>query len=241
MKIFVVNLKKNTERLKLIARRLASLGIQFERFEAVYGRDVSSDEKRRNSSRFWWWAIKGYPMRDGEYGCAMSHLLIYRRILEDGLPYACVLEDDANPREALPSVLSYVAQRIEKDKSQVYLISNHREDASRGSCFHVSRVLQGACTDGYIITAKAAQKILEKNLPIKCPSDTWGLWVAKKWIELYQVYPEGVNQEWTKEGYVSDVTAEGDVVTRFSEMSHIKKVIWKLSRLIGKFMTYLLR
>ena len=76
--------------------------------------------------------------------------------------------------------------------------------------------------------------MLEKNFPIKCPSDTWSFWRQKGWIELYQVYPEGVNQEWdTTEGYTSDVTAVGDIVVDVRKMGAVGKVWWKAKRLFG--------
>lgn len=241
MKTFVVNLEKNKERLLTISRRLDALGIDFERINAIYGREVHQREKLRNSSAFWWWAIKGYPMRDGEYGCAMSHLLIYKRMIEDGTPYACILEDDAIPRSVLPRLLTYLEKNIDSNRAQVYLISNHRGDKGVEGGFNSVRVEDGSCTDGYVITVKAAKKILEKNFPIRCPSDTWGLWAKKRWIELYQAYPEGVNQEWRNEGYTSDVTTSGDIVVRFSDLSFTKKIFWKTSRIIGWFFTCIMK
>lgn len=233
MRVFVINLKKNKERLALIDQRLRDLGVAYGRIEAVYGRDVPPAEKHRNSSRFWWWCIKGYPMRDGEYGCAMSHLNVYRRMVEENVPTACVLEDDAVPRDELPQLLDWLEDHIDAGRPQVVLISNHRDtDPSRE--LGLNSVMSGSFTDGYVITLPAAKKILAKNLPIKCPSDTWTFWRQKWRIELYQAYPEGVNQEWdTTKGYASDVTAAGDVVIDVRKMRAIGRIWWKIKRFIG--------
>lgn len=232
MKVFVINLKKNHERMALIDSRLRGLGVAYERLEAVYGREISQEEKRMNSSRFWWWCIKGYPMRDGEYGCAMSHLNFYRRMIQDDLQVACVLEDDANPRTCLPDVLQKLETSVDVGRPQVVLLSNHRAE-NVGGDFSMKRVRTGSFTDGYVITLPAAKKLLEKNYPIKCPSDTWTFWQKRGWLELYQVYPECVNQEWTREGYVSDVTTESDRVVdvrRFGVFGHLT---WQVKRFIG--------
>lgn len=233
MKIFVINLAKNIERMQLIDARLCALSVDYERVDAVYGREVSVEERRQNSSPFLWWCIKGYPMRDGEYGCAMSHLNVYRRMIQDNLPIVCVLEDDAVPREALPKLLNWLETQMDFNRPQVALISNHREGKAETD-FLLKRVTVGSYTEGYVITLPAAKKILEKNLPIKCPSDTWTFWQQKGWIELYQAYPEGVNQEWnTTVGYTSDVTAAGDSVIDVRQMNFVQKILWRIKRIVG--------
>lgn len=107
MKVFVINLKKNHERMKVIDSRLRGLDIVCERLEAVCGREVSIDERRVKPGRFWR-CIKGYPVRDGEYGCAMSYLNFSRRMIQDDPSVACVLEDDANPLIIHSRVVRYL-------------------------------------------------------------------------------------------------------------------------------------
>ena len=142
-------------------------------------------------------------------------------------------------RAILPQLLVWLEDHIDVNRPQVALISNHRDKDSSQE-FRLNSVLSGSYTDGYVITLPAAKKILEKNFPIKCPSDTWTFWRQKGWIELYQAYPEGVNQEWnTTEGYVSDVTAAGDVVVDVWKMSVIQRLSWKLKRGIGRLVCYL--
>lgn len=233
MKVYVINLAKNVKRLELIDKRLKELSVGYERIEAVYGKTVPVVERRANSSRFWWWCIKGYPMRDGEYGCAMSHLNVYRKMIAENEHMACVLEDDAIPRTVLPQLLGWLEKNVDSTRPQVALISNHREKNPQGE-FELKPVNSGSFTDGYVITLPAAKRLLEKNAPIKCPSDTWTFWRQKGWIELYQTYPEGVNQEWdTTEGYASDVTAAGDVVIDVRKMGAVGRICWKIKRFIG--------
>lgn len=239
MKVFVINLVKNVQRMALIDKRLASLDVGYERIEAVYGKEIPLKVRRRNVSLFWWWCIKGYPMRDGEYGCAMSHLNVYRRMVAENIPVACILEDDAIPRDALPKLLDWLSNHMDLERPQVALISNHRDQVV-STDYLLQRVSTGSFTDGYVITLPAAKKILEKNFPIICPSDTWTFWRQKGWIELYQAYPEGVNQEWdTTEGYSSDVTASGDFVLDVRKMSAASRVLWKVKRAIGMTICHL--
>lgn len=53
MKVFVINLKKNHEHMKLIDSRLRGLDIVYERLEAVYVRGGAIVEKRVKSGRLW--------------------------------------------------------------------------------------------------------------------------------------------------------------------------------------------
>ena len=73
MKCFVINLKKNADRMNKVASRLRALNIEFERIEAVYGKELSLEEKRASVNSFRWWCTKGYKIRDGEIGCTCSH------------------------------------------------------------------------------------------------------------------------------------------------------------------------
>ena len=98
-------------------------------------------------------------MRDGEYGCAMSHLSIYKRMMDEQLDIACVLEDDAKPRECLPRLIGYLDSVMDVGKPQVALVSNNR-DKDVGGEFRLQAVETGACTDGYVITLPAARKTL---------------------------------------------------------------------------------
>ena len=238
MNVFVINLDKNADRLTKIDSRLKQIGVVYQRMSAVYGKEVPSSEKRKNSSRFWWWCIKGYPMRDGEYGCAISHLNAYRQMIARNLEIACILEDDAKPRPCLPRLLEYLDSTMDSSKPQVALISNHR-DSEAPDVFAFRPIKSGAFADGYVITLPAARNILKANLPIKCPSDTWTFWQRKGWIELYQAYPEGVNQEWETVGYVSDVTVKGEYVINVNTMTMLSRVVWRIKRFVGLAIAYM--
>lgn len=238
MKVIVINLKKNMQRMERLDRGLAKLGVGYERIEAILGREVPAKEKEMNTSKFWWWCINGCPIRDGQYGCAMSHLLAYKRMVAENIKVACVLEDDAVPRACLPKLLDQLERWVDISKAQIILISNHRdkEEVKSSAGFKVKEVSQGAFAEGYVITLPAAKKLISKNFPIKFSADTFGLWRGKGWVQLFQAYPEGVNQEWqTTKGYESDVTYRGggDVIYDTRQMNIVQLLVWKTKRIVG--------
>jgi glycosyl transferase, family 25 len=82
MDIFVINLKRSADRLAFMR---SQLGDGFDRIEGVEGLNVPEFLK----GQF------GVALTPGEIGCYASHLVAARTILERGLPYGVILEDDA--------------------------------------------------------------------------------------------------------------------------------------------------
>lgn len=241
MRVLIINLKKNVQRMERLNRSLTKLGVGYERVEAILGREVPAQERERNISKFWWWCINGCPIRAGQWGCAMSHLLAYKHMVAENIKVACVLEDDAVPRACLPMLLGRLERWVDASKAQVILISNHRDkdEVKLSAEFNVKEVSVGAFAEGYVITLPAAKKLISKNFPIKCAADEFGLWRGKGWVQLFQAYPEGVNQEWqTTKGYESDVTYRGgnDVIYDTRQMTIVQLLLWKAKRIIGRIL-----
>ena len=108
MKVFVINLDRNADRLTFVSRQLAEQGVAFERFAAVDGRALDPAERKRCYSHVRALLDRGYGLRAGELGCALSHVNIYRRMVAEGLEMACVLEDDVTLAPEFAMVLNEV-------------------------------------------------------------------------------------------------------------------------------------
>ena len=67
-------------------RHLNGLKVEFERFDAVDDKLLSSEELSRICAR------SDLPV--GQIGCCLSHFGVYERIVARGISVACVLEDD---------------------------------------------------------------------------------------------------------------------------------------------------
>jgi glycosyl transferase family 25 len=112
-KILVLTLDRATDRHEHVRRALD--GLDFEFFsgvdkmtldpERVVVEGVYEPRRARKLHRH------GYEMRLGEIACAMSHLAIYRRILEAGWQRVLVFEDDVEPiPERFPLVPDVLSQ-----------------------------------------------------------------------------------------------------------------------------------
>ena len=209
MKTFLINLDKNAERMASATKRLAEVGVEFERVPAVYGKALSAAERRECFDAFRWWCAMGRPATPGEIGCAMSHLNVYRRMTEENIPFACVMEDDVVPGDKIKSQLQFVEEWYRAGNEGVVLVSNHsRKDlASDGQVIFEQgerKIVGGVMdyfTECYTLTLNDARKILKANCPVCAPADAWGRWGKYYGLKLLHVIPSAAAQD----GQVSDV------------------------------------
>lgn len=214
MKTFLINLNRNQDRLTFMDAQLRQLGIHYERIAAVDGKQIPVAERKRIFSSFRWWCEEGRPASLGEIGCCMSHLEIYRRMINDNTPYCFVLEDDVKVNDEVLSVLYAVEQWLQAEKPQVVLLSNDTDVnlLAQGKIVHVNGAVQiisskrGVCTDGYCITLAAAKKLIKLNFPMMTPCDNWDRWARSKAIQLYHALPTVIRQQRFKFG---SITGEG--------------------------------
>mgnify|MGYP000676827977 CR=1 FL=1 len=90
-KTYIINLDKDTDRLSYMSSQLTSLGLSFERFPAILGSTYDFSNEYNESLCI---EKNGKPMNTGELGCALSHRNVYRKMLEEGVEYALIFEDD---------------------------------------------------------------------------------------------------------------------------------------------------
>ena len=228
MRTFLVNLDKSVERLKIAHERAAAAGVEFERFSAVDGRALPEEEIRRVSSPFRQWCALGYCLNRGEIGCALSHLEIYRKMAEENISLALVLEDDVLYLGDVHAELREVEKFADITRPQAFQLVNI-VDGKRvlvTDRFGCEPIRSAMYTSSYALTLPAAKALLKQNLPLIVPADGWGRWVRHKVIELYQVYP-AVFGQWSDGSYVLDPTQARGSLTRWGRW------IRKLKRCIG--------
>lgn len=227
MKVYVVNLDKDVEKLASITSQLNRLGVAFERVPAVYGKAIAWNELKKNYNPFRWWCAVGRPIAPAEIGCALSHYGVYESISEP----VCILEDDVILDAAFVERLSEVEKFIDPKKPQVVMLSDHTRRYTSGEIGIVSS--NGAmCTDGYVITPLAAKRLLKANLPMIVPCDHWWRWRKLGIVELYHALPSVVRQDQATFGSSTSV----------AHRSHRASLwLWKkFLRLIGKMIDMVL-
>lgn len=199
MKTFLLNLDRCTERLEHMRQVLAALNFPYERVSAICGAELSEEELARFFDADRSLAANRSRMTVGEIGCALSHDLIYQRMMEEGIECALVLEDDIDISPEFPRALECVRKSLDVTRPQVFLFSYFRnqnsfESSAPVSTFEIVRMKSMACTDAYVITLPAAELIYHANYPVMTCSDQFRRWHRHFGLELYRCLPATVRQ-----------------------------------------------
>ncbi len=132
-KTFVISMKDNTERRNYMKSVLSEINIEFQFFDAVVGNDLSQeeleevyDEERAKKHK----TIKR-PLSKPEIGCTLSHIGVYRKIVEQNLSNALIFEDDIQPIFDDPDIINQAIEELPKDWDMLYFGTlNHFAKAS---------------------------------------------------------------------------------------------------------------
>ena len=175
--VFVVSLSDCVDRRASIRKRLDDLQIPFDFMDAVDGRNglgpsLETDIDRQGSERG---GRSGEMLSDAEYGCALSHIRVYRRIVQDNIDWALVFEDDAIPSPDLKTYLEggYFRNadltQLYFNRTRVFRIKRQHLFGSYNSYLR-TKVGSGSAA-AYVISNRAARHILDKAVPITREAD----------------------------------------------------------------------
>ena len=103
MKTFVVNLKQSMDRRERMINVLKNFPYQYEFFEAVDGSKIENLSEVYNEKK----AVRFYktPLKLGEIGCALSHISIYKKMIDENIERALIFEDDILLSDEFNSVI----------------------------------------------------------------------------------------------------------------------------------------
>ena len=235
MKAFLINLDRDTERLAAADAQLRRLGIAYERVPAVCGADLSSAELRRRVSRRRALWANGRMYTPGQIGCALSHNSVYRRMAEEGIAAALVMEDDVQFSDSAPRVVEFVEGAVDPSRPQLVLLSDHSrghatEIAPSDEPARLERTGYDFCTEAYIVTLAAAKAILRVNDPMVVPCDSYPRWTKRGLIELYHAKPTTAIQN--RADFESGLDYDGIGRRRRA----VPRLLWGAWRLYGRTM-----
>lgn len=89
-KIFVINLENAKEKRKKIQKNLNNFNISYELFPAINGHTTSHNK----ICKYWYDPNNHRYLTKGELGCALSHYNIWKKIADENISRAIILEDD---------------------------------------------------------------------------------------------------------------------------------------------------
>ena len=191
IKIFVVSMSKDLVRRNQIKKNLAELGLNFEFFDAIVGTELSNYERNKYSEKETVLYI-GRELSQSELGCALSHLYVYAKILEQGLDYAVILEDDVLLLNDFNRVVNAIVRR-----GQTFEIFNFLTDAPEIgtkefllNSYEITKLrFYSNRTTAYMVSRNAAARLLEVGFPIKTSADGLLGEKALHGLSLNGIYP----------------------------------------------------
>jgi len=155
----VINLERNPERWEVAKERIKRAGWKnVERVVGVDGKDKGALQKeweKLGNPAFAGWD-KEFVEYPGKQGCFLSHVKLWKKMIEDKIPYMVVLEDDVlfHPKwsEIAPGYFANTPKNYDLFYmgAQMEFMSNYHIDC--GPVF---------CTHAMVVTYTGAKKMLE--------------------------------------------------------------------------------
>ena len=207
MQTFVLNLEHNTERKKYMQNLLNDIPIDYEFFPAVYGKSITNIEQFYDSILAEKKAKR--QLNVGEIGTAISHKNIYKKMIDENIEQALILEDDVTFLDGFIDVY----KKIEKINvgNKIILLGTivkkkikkiwKKKLTSEHSMYLVLNNYAGAY--GYIIGLDAAKKIYYHNKKIFIEADKWKYY--RRLSQIWLVSPSVVTGD---ESFPSEIGEE---------------------------------
>ena len=243
MQVFVVNMAKDMDRREFITRQMDELGLEFEFFTAIVGKDLSLVELRQHYNSLKAKRNQCRNLTPSEIGCALSHIGLYRLILERQLPMALILEDDTILSNGIKDVLDRLQTYLQTEHPMITLLSpvNKTKGASvhtLGSRHQIYSYKRGFFTNGYIITRAGARALIKFLYPVGDVADCWARLQSHRVIDIFVVTPPLALQNRNAFGSMTKV----EILKYFNGRAwwwkcHFKvhRVFWRILNPIGAF------
>jgi|LSQX01.1.fsa_nt_gb glycosyl transferase family 25 len=200
MKTFAITLERAKERKKYIQKHLSDLDLDYEIVYGVDGRKLTDQDIEKYADKE---AIKRSPhwLNPGAIGCALSHLSIYKKIIDQNLDYAFIVEDDIVLPENIKEIIEFTKLHL-KDGEPVLLyyasfkpcsFSTHQAILSpekKYGLYYPMNYSQPITTGAYFLNRKTAKALAGGILPVRVAADAWGYFIKQNIISsLRCVYP----------------------------------------------------
>jgi len=205
MPTFVVNLAESTDRRGRIQVQLDRIGLQAEFFPAVRGKSLNATELAAHYDG----SIFFRPLSPGEIGCALSHVFIYKEIIERNYDFCLVLEDDIVINNQILKIIDAIKNIVSPSSPEIILLTSLKEFSENDAIFlnvdsfRMVPVIRAGCTHGYMITNAGAHALYDFCYPIRKPADWWE--IVQHLITLRGVDPLVI--DWDTTSFESLITA----------------------------------
>lgn len=214
-----------------LLKKCEFLDIEF--MKAIDGRLMSEDQRKDLFDYDASMKHYGRYLNEGEVGCALSHRLCYKALLDSDSSYAMVLEDDISVIRDWNSLpWDDISMTLDVSRPRALFLSG---DYWRLSSKNITRVFDAVGAYAYLLNRPAAEAILSVKKPFVVADD----WLAYKrlGIKLFAVYPyaadanlvEGLDSDVQQDSWMTNhsLMSKGELIRRAfpAFVKHIMKQI----------------
>lgn len=231
MKVFLINLKRSPDRRKRVVPHLQQRGVQFEVFDAVDGLQLSDADMQHYADME---AVKKHPnwLTKGTIGACLSHYNIYKKVVDENLEGACILEDDVVVCDKFAEILKSAEALLPKYKfimlyytswQQMELKDMSEHVAPGYGLYHMENLEGLNSAAGYIISKELCKNMMDFVLPIRNGADSWTEFSRQGAIpEIYSIYPQPIKLAYAKS--TIDYLQKGSISSRISSAINNYKI-----------------
>ncbi|MDR0747878.1 MAG: glycosyltransferase family 25 protein [Helicobacteraceae bacterium] len=248
VKVYCITLQNCAERQKKITAQLNQLGLEFEFVYGIDGRALSQEEinslyDREKCRRF---HIRKYKkdvdLSRGEIGCTLSHNLLYKKMIDEDVQRAIILEDDAlidddalsllEPLSRLPIDgyvvnLSHPPSSQKRNKRRFELSIPWHTIILNDKFFIRHSFAHSTLTSGYYIDIKAARVMYKLTQRVFLIIDQWSYF--REYVKFRIINRNVIRQD---ENLKSVIGGSRDgIKVKTGAIGHI---LWVIRRQFGK-------
>jgi glycosyl transferase family 25 len=182
--VFVISLKRSVERRDHTTKQLNDMGVPFQFIEAIDGVELSDQDIRNNNDYgIYKSGVHASYLRKEEIGCVLSHLKILRKIVDEKIELACILEDDNDYIKEFKDLL--IGGDLNTSEWDILYLGHHSacttseaQSTNKKQLISIDSKIGEALevpygSYAYILNIEAAKKILNIAFPIRMPFDSY--------------------------------------------------------------------
>jgi glycosyl transferase, family 25 len=182
----------------------------------------------------------------GELACFMSHVALWKKMLDENIPFMAIFEDDVYLGENADLILnssSWIAEDVEIIKLEAFspkVIVGQKIDVNNTNRTIASLQHKNLGTAGYLISKKAAQtyyNFVKDNPLIPLDEMMFEMFLKLKVMPIYQLIPAICIQEMNlypdrKQSLPSDLTLERKLRMKQFKKKGLAKIKVELIRIL---------
>lgn len=159
--IFVISLTISTHRRDKIKNILEKANQHFQYYDAVLGSNLNSHETQLRDALI----VPNSKITAGEIGCFLSHILLWKHIVNLDIERAIIFEDDINPVASFDHIMTICSLKEVQDVDILYLghyfsLGKGQPIAQVGN-YEINKSVRALTTHAYMVTRKGCKRLLE--------------------------------------------------------------------------------